>query len=194
MNRIERNHGCRYQEISINGFKSTMELGEMSGCEKQHLVVINAPNPFTFTYIPTFRFHKQECLPKTIRVLAPGFTPLEITRTGERSLLVKTKSLNLLNCEQPVMASPIYMWNNFSDAFNSKESRFKQDAKILLPEMTVKIIDVDKFGLPREVLFDFQVSLDNPSLRWLKWDRMKGSYVPFHMLAVGEQCYIEGPF
>jgi len=56
---------------------------------------------------------------------------------------------------------------------------------------------VDADGQPTTVRFDFLVSLDDPSLRWLQWNWKNsgfGSYSTFEMPHVGETSYTTGPF
>ena len=56
---------------------------------------------------------------------------------------------------------------------------------------------VDDDGQPTKVLFDFAVSLDDPSLIWFKWTWKKnglGTYSRFEVPAIGQVAQTKGPF
>ena len=60
-----------------------------------------------------------------------------------------------------------------------------------------EVISVDNNGQPTAVRLDFNISLDDPALRWQKWKWKKsgfGSYSKFEIPAIGEKTYVEGPF
>jgi len=66
--------------------------------------------------------------------------------------------------------------------------------KVILPPLTVEVVDVDSNNRPTEVRFSFVVSLDDPSLRWLVWDWDKELYTPFIVPAIGQKSELAGPF
>jgi len=177
----------------IDELKSTMDVGLLTGSENQDLVIINAPNPASFIYIPFSRAYEGKPLPQAIRVLAPGFVPLEVTRTGEKTLMLRTQSSNFLTCPQNRELDFVYFYENFSDV-RSVKNPLRAGDRIELPRLFVKVITADNDVFPTEVLFTFAVSLDDSSLRWLQWDWDDESYIPFSVPAIGEKSEITGPF
>ncbi len=174
-------------------FKSTMQVGSLPGVESQDLVIVSAPSPFTLFYVPSFRAHHGQSLPRAIRTLAPGFGPLEITRTDEKTLLLRAKAGNILSYQKRVGSPFVYFYKHFNDAFRDKKFPFRAGEKVVLPRLTVEVIAVDDDGQPSEVSFRFDVSLDDLSLRWLQWNWQQSSYVPFDVPAVGHSREIAGP-
>jgi hypothetical protein len=49
--------------------------------------------------------------------------------------------------------------------------------------MTVEITELTADGRPAEALFEFPFRLEDPELKWLKWE--DGIYVPFDLPQVG---------
>ena len=55
----------------------------------------------------------------------------------------------------------------------------------------VEVLEV-RNGLPSKVQFTFNLSLDDPSFLWFRWEN--GIYVPFTPPEIGEAVTIEGAF
>ena len=180
--------------FSRKEFDSTMQVGELDGVENQDLIIVNAPNPFSLFYLPTYRAHNRQSLPRTIRTLAPGFRPIEVIRTGEKTVLLRAKSGNLLSCRQRHDFHFVYLYRTFNNGFRDDRSPMHAGDKVVLPPLTVEVVDVDSNNRPTEVLFSFVVSLDDPSLRWLVWDWDKELYTPFLVPAIGQKSELVGPF
>jgi len=164
------------------------------------VVVVNAPHPFLFLGMPVLRAHENKPFPQRTRILAPGFVPLEITRTGEKTLLVKAQAGNILSTEtsrEDFRPNFVYIYDESNSLFRPEDLPFRAGERVELSRMSVEVIDVDRAGQPVEVQFRFAVSLDDPSLSWLQWNWKKsgfGSYSQFKVPAVGEKAYIPGPF
>lgn len=180
-------------EFIQSRFESTMQIGSPPDLENQDLIVVNAPNPFSFIYISTFRAHQGQSLPRAIRILAPGFSPLEITRTDENTLLLEARSGNLLSYQKRVGSPFVYFYKHYNDAFRDKRFPLRPGKKVVLPRLTVEVIAVDNNGQPTKASFRFAVSLDDSSLCWLQWNWKKNSYEPFKVPAIEESSHIAGP-
>jgi hypothetical protein len=181
-------------------FYSTIDVGSEPDLENKTTVVVNAPNPFLLLGLPVLRAYENEPLPERTRVLAPGFVPLEVTRTGEKTLLLKAQTGNILSPEtsrEDFKLNFVYFYDEFNSLFRPEDLPFRAGEQVELTGMSVEVIDVDRAGQPVEIQFHFAVSLDDPSLSWLQWDWKKGgfgSYSRFNVPAVGEKTYIRGPF
>ena len=140
------------------------------------------------------RAHNRQSLPRAIRTLAPGFRPIEVIRTGEKTVLLRAKSGNLLSCRQRHDFHFVYLYRTFNNGFRDDRVPMHAGDKVVLPRLTVEVVDVDSNNRPTEVLFSFVVSLDDPSLRWLVWDWDKELYTPFLVPAIGQKSELVGPF
>ncbi len=184
----------------FNTFYTTVDIGSQPDMENKTVVVVNAPNPFLFLGLPVLRAYENKPLPERTRVLAPGFVPLEVTRTGEKALLLKAQTGNVLSPEtsrEDFKINFVYFYDEFNSLFRAEDLPFRAGEQVELTGMSVEVIDIDSAGQPRQVLFHFAVSLDDPSLSWLQWDWKNGgfgSYSRFKVPAVGEKTYIKGPF
>ena len=85
--------------LMVNKVKETMDVNSPSGFENQELVVVNAPNPAAFFYLPFAKAYEGETLPKGMRVLAPAFAELQVKREDEKSITLRAKYGNLLSCK-----------------------------------------------------------------------------------------------
>jgi hypothetical protein len=181
-------------------FYSTIDIGSEPDLENKTTVVVNAPNPFLLLGLPVLRAYENKPLPERTRILAPGFVPLEVTRTGEKTLLLKAQTGNVLSPEtsrEDFKLNFVYFYDEFNSLFRPEDLPFRAGEQVELSGMSVEVIDVDRAGQPVEIQFHFAVSLDDPSLSWLQWDWKKGgfgSYLAFRVPAVGEKAYIPGPF
>jgi hypothetical protein len=179
---------------------STIEVDPADDLTGKTLVVINAPNPLLFLGLPLLRAYWNEPLPDRTRLLAPAFTPLKITRTGEKTLLIEAQTGNILSTDKsrkdfkPNFANFYY---HFNSLFRPKDLPFKAGEKVELSDMSAQVISVDADDQPTKVRFDFRVSLDDPSLRWLQWNWKKsgfGSYSTFEIPSIGQTSFTTGPF
>ena len=181
-------------------FYSTIEVGSEPDLENKTTVVVNAPNPFLLLGLPVLRAYENKPLPERTRILAPGFVPLEITRTREKTLLLKAQTGHILSPEtsrEDFKPNFVYFYDEFNSLFRPENLPFRAGEQVELSGMSVEVIDVDRKGQPTQVLFRFAVSLDDSSLSWLQWNWKKGgfgSYSRFNVPAVGEKAYIPGPF
>lgn len=184
----------------FNIFYTTVDIGSQPDIENKTVVVVNAPHPFLFLGMPVMRAYENKALPERTRILVPGFVPLEVTRTGEKTLLLKAQTGNVLSPEtsrEDFKINFVYFYDEFNSLFRAEDLPFRAGEQVELTGMSVEVIGVDKDGQPTEVLFRFAVSLDDPSLSWLQWDWKNGgfgSYSLFKVPAVGEKTYIQGPF
>jgi hypothetical protein len=179
---------------------STIEVDPADDLKGKTLVVVNAPNPFLFLGLPLLRAYWNEPLPDRTRLLAPAFTPLKITRTGEKTLLIEARTGNILSTDRSrkdFKPNFAYFHYHFNSLFRPEDLPFKAGEKTELSDMSAEVISIDADGQLTTVRFDFDVSLDNPSLRWLQWNWKGsgfGSYSKFKIPSIGETSFTTGPF
>ena len=173
--------------------EATMDLGDLTGAEDQHVVVVNAPNPAAFTYIPFIHAYRDKPLPNAIRVLAAGFRPVHVTRTAPDTVLIRGNPGSFLRCDSNNRLDFVRFYRILSTV-RGPGHPLKAGQRFALPGVTAEVLKVDQQGLPVEVSFEFDRPLDDASLRWLWWDWDKKRYLPFPLPKVGSDHRIDGPF
>jgi hypothetical protein len=179
---------------------STIKVAPANNLTDKTLVVVNAPNPFLFLGLPILRDHWNQTVPSKIRLLVPGYNPLKITRTSEKTLLIETLAGSLLKIDssrRDFKPNFVYFYHELSSLFRPDDMPFKAGEKIELTDMSAQVISVDTDGQPTTVRFDFKASLDDPSLCWQQWNWKKsgfGSYSTFEIPPIGEISYTAGLF
>jgi hypothetical protein len=171
----------------------TQDLGPAGDLAEVDLIVVNAPNPISFLYDPFQRAFQGQPLPRSVRILAPGFNSMELTRTGPTRVAVRALSDNLLDCQRGKRADFVFFYQYLSDV-RSPAHPFHAGDRISLPRMTVEILAVDGRGFPVEAAFEFDAPLEDASLKWLVWDWDEDVYRPFVLPQVGESIRLLGPF
>jgi hypothetical protein len=177
----------------VDEIYSTMRIDSTRGLEKQELVVLNAPYPVAFQYLPFLNAYEGKAIPRAIRVLSPGYRSIEIIRLDERTISVRSITGNLLSYEEEDPLHFVYFYR-YVGAVRGTGQPLCAGEQIKLPRMLVNVVEVDKEGFPVEVSFKFAVSLSDPSLRWLCWDWEKDCYKPLKVPAIGQRQIISGPF
>lgn len=172
----------------------TIHVSPMEGIEDQDLIVVNAPNPMSFLYEPFVRACDDRSLPRSFRLLAPGFDEVEVLRPSRNALVVRSVSQSLFDCQRKgERADFVFFYRRLSDV-RGPGYPLRAGDRICLDRMTVEVRAVDGTGLPREVAFEFEVPLEDASLRWLWWDWDRRRYRAFTPPAVGATVALVGPF
>jgi hypothetical protein len=175
---------------------TTAILGDAGCLADQDLVIVNAPNPVSFLYDPYRIAWGGEPLPRGIRMLAPGYGAVRVTRTGPRRLVVKAVSNSLLDCQHGKRMDFVFFYRYLSDVRGDGHS-LHAGQRITVPRMSVEVLAVDKRGFPVETAFEFDVPLEDASLKWLYWDweaEATGPFKPFAVPPVGATVELVGPF
>ncbi len=171
----------------------TQDLRPAGSLEGQDLIVVNAPNPISFLYDPFRRAWEGRPLPLGVRILAPGFNTVDVTRAGPQRLTVRSVSDSLLDCQRGQRMDFAFFYRYLGDV-RSREHPLHAGDRISLPRMQVEVLEVDGRGFPVEVAFEFDVPLENPSLKWVEWDWDDDVYRSFHIPAQGQTVRLQGPF
>ena len=140
--------------------ESYLQVGMEPELEEQDLIIVNSPSPYLFMYFPFFRAEQGAPIPRTTRILAPAFVPLEVIRTKDNALDVRTLSGNLLSLEPPTQEIP---WNiafnlwRLNDTFSTKDFSNQNNNRIRLSNLTIEVSRIGEEELPKEVAFRFNV-------------------------------------
>jgi len=171
----------------------TQDLGPAGTLGNEDLVVVNAPNPVSFLYDPFQRACEGRPLPRGVRMLAPGFNSVELTRTGPRRLTVRSLSDSLLDCQRGKRADFAFFYRYLADVRSPAHPLHARD-RISLPRMEVEVLAVDGRGFPVEAAFEFETPLEDASLKWLVWDWDDDVYRSWVLPEVGRSVRLMGPF
>ncbi len=134
------------------------------------LIILNHPSSFLAQLVPTVWFLSDKPIPRRFRVLASGDVELRVTRLNERTLTIRPEGGFLRSFLDRLYRGP-------SQPMHSGE-------RVELAGMTVQITGMTPDKRPAEAQFEFDRSLENESLMWMKWEN--GKFVPFEIPKVGE--------
>ncbi len=109
-------------------------------------------------------------MPRTTRVLAPGFPSVEVRRIDRRALAIRPQDG--------------YLFTPLDRLFRSPRHPMSVGQRVELTGMTAEVAELTEDNRPADVLFEFEVPLEDPSLRWLYFH--KGEFKPFQPPKVGE--------
>jgi hypothetical protein len=171
----------------------TQDLGPAGALEDQDLVVVNAPNPVSFLYDPFRRAFEGGPLPRGMRILAPGFNSVELTRTGPRRVTVRSLSDSLLDCQRGKRMDFAFFYRYLADVRSPAHPLHAGD-RVVLPRMQVEVLAVDGRGFPVAAAFEFATPLEDASLKWLSWDWDDDVYRSLALPEVGQSVRLMGPF
>lgn len=146
------------------------ELGE------QTLVIVNAPDAGSCFLLFFWMWGGGWIPPARVRCLSAQMLPFQLTRPDDRTLVARSETG--------------YVTTLSERATRSKDSPFTRGALRRLPGFSVDVSEVSAEGRPTEVVFRFDVPLEDRSLRWVTWK--DGRYVPFTPPALGDTLLVEG--
>jgi hypothetical protein len=138
---------------------------------RQTLVVVNAPDVTMSFYVIARKASRLETLPAYVRFLSMTDGELEIERENERTLTIRWPD--------GLHTRPIDRF------FRGKRFPYALGDSFRLTGFVARVTALTEDGRPAEARFEFDVPLEDPSLRWFSW-KGKG-YTPFVPPSVGEQ-------
>jgi hypothetical protein len=185
---------------AVRTFNDTVDFEASPEVARQDLVVVSAPNPFMFHFMPYLREDAGGGLPRSARVLAPGFRALEVRRTGEREIAIRAVDEDLMTPgDRPgVPMHLMHMTAHFNELWRDRSVAFAPGRAVSLEGLDIEVVGVAENGQPTDIRYSFAVPLEDAGLRWIAWDwsteRLLGGFVPFQVPAVGESATIAGPY
>jgi hypothetical protein len=177
----------------VNEMKASLDIGTLTNIQDRTLVIVNAPNPASFIYVPYERALNHKTQPRAIRLLAPGFGPLSIKRIDDKTMDIQSPDASLLTCPATIRLEMVHLYRYLSD-FRAPDEHYSAGDQISLPGLRIHIEAVDAQGNPTQVQCRFDVSLEHASLEWLHWDWKKECYQSFDIPAVGQNAQLRGPY
>jgi len=173
----------------------TFDLDLPDDVSNYDVVVVNSPAPLFLIGLPAKTALEGRGVARSLRVLAPAFSPLKVTRTADKAVEVRATTGSLLFWERPkkIWLHFIFFLQEFNTIFREPSKGFEVGEKVELDRLAIEVKAVDADGQPVAVEFRFDVSPDDPSMRWFVWEyRHKKPFSMFAVPAVGESVEIAG--
>lgn len=144
------------------------------GFHEQDLVIVTHPIPFYGHQFKTARIVYDRVPPRRVRVLAPGGVDVTCERSDSLTLIVRPEGG--------------YLTFAFDNVYRGPAHPMKKGEQVRLTGMTAEVLAVTEDGRPASVAFRFSRPLEDPALRWVRWEG--GGYVPFQPPAIGARVSI----
>ncbi len=177
------------------------DLGPLPSAETQDVVIANTPDPGQLIYIPAVRHFRGQEMPAHLRVLAPGFSSITLTRVDEQTLIVQPEEGYLLSPAVPTENRLFYPFADSSYGYQFGDGLFRGidypmqlGEQVELTGMQVTVISMTEDDRPLEAEVTFTRILEDEHFIWLMWDWETSRYEAFEPPAVGETSIIPGPF
>lgn len=145
-----------------------------SWTDREDLIIVNHPIPDFGGFLIAGREVHGGTLPRRIRVLGPAWSAVTISRPDANRLVVRPEAG--------------YLASFTSSLFRDREHPMSAGETVELSGMTVTVNELNARGRPAEATFDFDVPLEDTSLRWVCWE--KGAFRTFVPPAIGQSVTI----
>ncbi len=163
------------------------------------LIFVNPPVPLVVAYLFPIRLLNGDPLPERARVLAPGLDPVELIRTGEKTLVVRPRNgyasppqwVTDSWTDRRAYVDPVSTLKRIERLLLGRKTAPARGQKLDLTGVTIEITKLTGDQRPAEAEFVFKVPLEDPSLCWLAWNRKTWKYDPFPLPRVGETVRVD---
>ena len=154
------------------------------------VVVINDPILVTLI-VPFYRAYCGQALPRTVRVLAAGSTPFEVSRPDACTLMLKANGSDLFECPAVGRFHLGYACKSYNNLIFGGRV-WKAGDRVPNKEFEAEILEVSPRGAPRSVVFHFAKPLESDRRLWLFFDWSRQEHAPFVLPRPGETIQIPG--
>ncbi len=181
----------RMVDLGTEHSERSADYGAITDIAEKDVVVVNMPNPLAVLWSPFLRVLGGDELPRSLRILSPGFVQMSARREDEHTLVLRAERGTFFGTEHvgaPV--SMLYFVEHFYSLLRDSSHPLRLGEKVELPRFSAEVSDVDARGRAVEVRFRFATALEDASLVWLRYDPFAIRYYPFALPAVGESTYV----
>jgi hypothetical protein len=105
--------------------------------------------------------------------------------------VIRSLADGLFGCPRGLRIDAVRFYRHLSD-MRGHQQPMKAGDRITLPRMTVDILAIDDSGMPSEVAFLFETSLDAPEWRWIFWNWDRRRFQAFCPPPVGQTVCVAG--
>ncbi len=170
--------------VGFASFRGPRETGfdavlQDEAIRHQMVVLLNPPVPFMASSFPAYFHSKGRPFPERFRHIAAGIYPMTLTTLDAHTISIRSEAGGIL---QPhgmwdVPGQPHdpgfslnYLAQAMDSVFRSERLPFTVGETTETIGMTARVVEVASGGGVKEVHFMFDKTLDDPDLRWLKWE------------------------
>lgn len=184
-----------------NVIDQVTDIGPLPEAGQQDVIIVNAPSPFHFIYLPSLRRVDNRPMPAHIRILAPGYTAVDVTRVDTHTVMVRPEHGYLVPAGMGVWENQgalpplhyVYMYQLLEKFFRSNSFPMPRGRQVELTGIRVEVIELTEDGRPLGAQIRFTRPLEDASLKWLQWNWRENGYVSFTPPAIGETVRLPGP-
>jgi hypothetical protein len=132
-------------------------IPRVAGLSQRSLIIANPPATDLASYLPLIRATRGQSVPRHVRWFSTATSDITMTRTSERSILVRPSR---------------GFWVDGADRiFRGSRYPMKLGEKVELSDMTATITELAEEGNPAAVEFTFREPLESASYLWMRWDQ-----------------------
>jgi len=131
-------------------------------------------------------------LPASIRILVPGSTRFEVTRTDASSILLTTKGSDLFDCPAVRPLHVCHACKAMNDLLFGART-WKTGDQVARKGFMAEVREVSAKGAPRSIAFHFDRPLESEQFVWLFFDWRRFTHSPLVLPQIGETVEIAGP-
>jgi hypothetical protein len=164
----------------------------------QQVLIVYTPSAFVSIYGLPIRGLAGLPVPARLLVLGSSVHGVTIERPAKSALLIRPEGGFLIPHGRALpgreLAQPAVDFRyvlSLLDGLYRESAVMRLGERIDLSDVTVEVTALTDDGRPAEARFSFDRSLDDPSLRWLRWEG--GVYVPFVLPAEGGTVALPAP-
>ncbi len=164
---------------------------------EQWVVIVNTPTAFVSGFGPVLQALDGRPVPARTLILGSSLHAIDVERRDEHTLVLRPEAGFLAPSGtprpgvEPATANPLYVLQVLDNLFRDHDvDPLELGERIELNGLTVEILDIAD-GRPSEVGFRFDRPLEDPVLRWQRWEG--GVYVPFKLPGVGASVTLGPP-
>lgn len=139
--------------------RSVDAIPNVADLSQRSLIIVNPPVVDLASYIMLVRATRGQTVPGRVRWFSSATSDIEMTRTSERSLLVRP--------------SQGFLWDWGDRVFRGARYPMKLGEKVELTDMTVTITALRAEGNPAAAEFTFREPLESASYLWMRWDQRR---------------------
>jgi hypothetical protein len=143
---------------------------EMAGIEQRTIIIANPPTIDFASYLLLMRATGGETIPRRIHWFSTGKTDMALTRTSDRSLLVRPSGGFIADCGDRT--------------FRASRRPMKTGETVVLGDTTVTVTEVRPDGNPMAAEFAFREPLESKAYVWRRWTDHRCE--PLQLPRVGE--------
>lgn len=163
------------------------------------LVIVNHLKPSNLFYLPYEWDFNNQIVPKRVQALAPGLTPMMLTRISDTDFVLESKrgfivhqDAKMRTFEGAPDSSSEYSRRMVQGLITDPDYLFSKGQKLTSAEMDITILEMVR-DVPSKVQFHFADEAPEAKI-WQWYDYKVDEFKQMDVLKVGESRYFPGPF